>query len=98
MTTMKNLFAKLLGITSKILNFFLPILKKIVAEGLEDLLPIALEIVADLAKQEGSGKDKFDVAVRRLTSHAQEYGLQASASVINFAIEAAVQKLKEGSK
>lgn len=98
MITVKNLFARILGISPRILNFFIPILKKIVAEGLEDLLPLALEIVADLAKQEGSGKDKFEVAVRRLTSHAQEYGLQASASFINFAVETAVRKLKEGSR
>lgn len=99
MTTMKTLFARILGISSRILNFFIPILKKIVADGLEDLLPIALAIVADLARRDTlSGKEKFEEAVQKLSSHAQEYGLQASASIINFAVEAAVQKLKEGGR
>lgn len=98
MTTMKTLFAKILGIAGSVFDFFIPILRKVTADGLAELLPLALEIVTALASQKISGEKKFDTAVKRLTARAQQLGIEASASIINFAVEAAVQKLKEGGK
>lgn len=95
---MKTIFAKMLGIASAVFEFFIPILKKITSDGLSQLLPLALEIVTALASQKISGEKKFDTAVKRLTTRAQALGIEASASIINFAVEAAVQKLKEGEK
>lgn len=95
---MKTLFAKILGIAQSVFEFFIPVLRRLTAEGLAELLPLALEIVTALASQKISGEKKFDTAVKRLTTRAQQLGIEASASIINFAVEAAVQKLKEGGK
>ena len=78
MTTMKNLFAKILGIASAVFEFFIPILKKITADGLAELLPLALEIVTALASQKISGEKKFDTAVKRLSKRAEEVGIVQS--------------------
>lgn len=95
---MKTLFAKILGIAGSVFEFFIPVLRKLTADGLAQLLPLALEIVTALASQKISGEKKFDTAVKRLTTRAQQLGIEASASIINFAVESAVQKLKEGGK
>jgi len=92
---MKNLLAKILGISSAVLNFLLPILKSAIAGSLERLLPLALQIVTELAVNNQLGNaEKRGVAVSRLADAAKAEGITASVSLVNFAIEAAVQKLK----
>lgn len=91
---MKSFLLRLLGISNKLLAFFLPIFKKAAADVLEQLLPLALEVVSSLDSKKISGEKKFDQAFKTLTSKAEEVGISAGVSIINFAIESAVQRLK----
>lgn len=91
---MKTWIAKLLGLTSAVWNFFWPVLRELMASGAAALLPAALEIVRSLAKENLSGEQKFSAAVDRLRSQAVEYGIDAGVSVLRFAVESAVQKMK----
>lgn len=92
---MKSLLAKLAGIPSLIWNFYAPILKQIIADGASALLPLALDIVRELADTNKTGSQKREAAVKRLTSAAVRNGIDASESLIRFTIESAVQKLKD---
>jgi hypothetical protein len=91
---MKNLFAKFMGITGSLLNFYLPILRELLATGLASLLPIALEVVAALAKTDKSGAEKRSEAINALRDAAIARGINASESLIRYTVESAVQKLK----
>lgn len=91
---MKTLFAKLSGISTALLNFYLPILKQLFASGLAAMLPIALEIVRSLADTDKTGSQKREAAVKKLTMAASELGINATESLIRLTIESAVQKLK----
>lgn len=95
---MKTILAKLLGISTALLNFFLPIFKAAIAGSLERLLPIALEIVTELATGSLPSSDKKFVAVERLKQAAIREGITASASILNLAVEAAVSNLKATTK
>ena len=91
---MKNLFAKLMGITSSLFNFYLPILRELVSTGLAALLPIALEVVTSLATTDKSGAEKRAEALNTLREEATKRGISASDSLLRYTVEAAVQKLK----
>lgn len=91
---MKQLLAKFWGLTSSVINFYLPVLKELVANSVEDLLPIAIEIVGSLAETKKTGTQKRDIAVKRLSKAASDAGIFASESLIRFTVESAVQKLK----
>lgn len=92
---MKSFFAKLLGISQLIWDFLVPILARQVSLTLTKLLPVALSIVTELAKDNGmSGSQKRDKAVSELKVFATEEGLDAANSLINLTVEMAVNKLK----
>jgi hypothetical protein len=91
---MKTILAKLLGISTALLAFFLPIFKAAIAGSLERLLPMALEVVTALAAGDLSSSAKRKDAFKQLEKAALKEGINASASVINLAIEAAVANLK----
>jgi hypothetical protein len=91
---MKNLFAKLMGISSSLLNFYLPIFRELVTSGIAALLPIALEVVANLAKTDKSGAEKRSEAINTLREAAIARGINASESLLRYTVESAVQKLK----
>lgn len=91
---MKTLLAKLTGISTALLNFYLPIFKQLVASGLATLLPYALEIVRGLSDLDKTGAQKRDLAVKKLTMAASELGISATESLIRLTVESAVQKLK----
>ena len=91
---MKTLFAKLSGLTTGLLNFYLPILRQLLSSGLAALLPVALEIVRSLADSDNTGFRKRELAVKRLSSAASGLGLSATESLVRLTIESAVQKLK----
>ena len=92
---MKSLLAKLAGIPSLIWNFYAPIFKQLIAEGASSLLPLALDIVRELADADKTGSQKREAAVKKLTNAAVRNGIDASESLIRFTIESAVQKLKD---
>lgn len=91
---MKTLLAKLLGVSTNVLNFFLPIFKQVVATGVANLLPVALEIVTQLATSDLTSGDKKAAAVDLLKKAAIKEGITASASILNWTVESAVQQLK----
>jgi len=92
---MKTLLLKLLGISRPLLDFFLPLLTRQIGDSLSRLLPIALEIVTELATRVNmTSAEKRGAAVHWLTSELKAEGIAAKNSLINFAIEAAVQKMK----
>ena len=91
---MKSFLAKLAGIPALIWNFYAPILKQIIADGASTLLPLALDIVRELADANKTGSQKREAAVKKLTSAALRNGIDASESLIRFTIESAVQRMK----
>jgi len=91
---MKSFLAKLTGIPSLIWNFYAPILKQIIADGASALLPLALDIVRELADTSKTGSQKREAAVKKLTTAAVRNGIDASESLIRFTVESAVQKIK----
>lgn len=95
---MKNTFLKLwawfTGTSTTLLNFLLPILQSSVASLLEQLAPIALEVVASLADDKRTGDAKRKAAAKEIEAAALAAGISASASLINASIELALQNLK----
>ncbi len=91
---MKKFFARLAGITGAVWEFFLPVVRQIVVEGAADLLPLALDIVRALAAAKIPGEQKFALATSRLREAAINEGIEAADSLVRFAVESAVQRLK----
>lgn len=91
---MKNLLAKFMGISSSLLNFYLPVFKELLSTGLAALLPIALEVVSALAKTDKTGAEKRSEAINALKDAAIKRGINASESLIRYTVESAVQRLK----
>jgi hypothetical protein len=91
---MKSFFATLLGIPSKIWSFYAPILKELFVDAASNLLPLALDIVRELADTSKTGSQKREAAVKKLTSAAIRNGIDASESLIRFTVESAVQRTK----
>jgi hypothetical protein len=91
---MKNLLAKLAGISGTVWNFYLPLLRNLFADATVALLPIALQIVRELAQSGKSGDFKRNMAVQELTKAAKDRGIDAAESLIRFTIESAVQRVK----
>lgn len=91
--------AKALGISREVLAFFLPIFVSVISGCLRDLLPQALQIVTRLAENRELGNaEKRGAAVAELADFAKREGISCGVSVLNFAVEAAVAKLKSVSK
>ena len=91
---MKNIIARILGVSRTLLDFILPILRAALAGSLERLLPIALGIVAELATSEYSGADKKAIAVDRLKKAAINEGITTSVWLLNWTVETAVGNLR----
>lgn len=95
---MKNTFLKLwawiTGSSVALFNFLAPILASSAATLLEQLAPIALEVVASLADSKESGEVKRKAAVDEIQARAIAAGIQASASVVNATLELALQNIK----
>lgn len=94
-TLLVKALALLTGASKSVLNFILPILKDSASKLLADLLPIALEVVGSLVDSKESGDEKRKLAFARIETAAKARGIEAANSVINLAIELAVQKAKE---
>jgi hypothetical protein len=91
---MKNILAKLLGVPAAIWNFYAPLLRELTVTGVSVLLPVALDIVRNLATSEKTGAEKRIEAIDSLKAVAVRQGLSASESLIRFTVESAVQRLK----
>jgi hypothetical protein len=91
---MKSFFTFLFGVPAKIWNFYAPILKELFADAASNLLPLALDIVLELADAEKTSSQKREAAVKKLGAAATRNGIDASESLIRFTIESAVQRIK----
>tara|TARA_R110000868_G_scaffold160171_7_gene389527 strand:- start:276 stop:560 length:285 start_codon:yes stop_codon:yes gene_type:complete len=91
---MKSFFAALLGIPSKIWTFYAPVFRELFVGAAASLLPLALDIVRELADSSKTGSQKREAAVKKLTSAAILNGINTSESLIRFTIESAVQRVK----
>lgn len=91
---MKSFFAKLLGISASVWNFYAPLLKALFVTGASALLPIALEVVRNLAQTDKSGSEKREEAVEVLKQAAVKQGLSVTESIIRFTVESAVQRMR----
>jgi hypothetical protein len=91
---MKSFFTFLFGVPAKIWNFYAPILKELFADAASNLLPLALDIVLELADAEKTSSQKREAAVKKLSAAATRNGIDASESLIRFTIESAVQRIK----
>lgn len=91
---MKDFFARMLGFGRTLWEFIAPLLARTTATALETLLPIALEIVAELATSNAPGREKQAIAVARLEREAKAAGVTAATSLINLSVEMALQKLR----
>ena len=100
---MKALLAKILasvlGVSKSLAAFFIPILTGAVATSLETLLPAALSIVTELALNNQLGNaEKRALALGKLQNIAADSGIKCGVSVLNTAIELALQNLKTTTK
>lgn len=96
---MKTLISKLLGVSKSFLDLLWPIITKQVGASLASLLPIAINIVRDLANDKNmSNGEKQQEAVKRLSDAAKNEGFNAAASLLNLTIEMAVTNLKVSSE
>lgn len=91
---MKNLIAKILGISASVWNFYAPLLRALFVTGASALLPIALEVVRSLATTDKSGAEKREEAVGILKQAAVKQGLSVTESIIRFTVESAVQRMR----
>ena len=91
---MKTFLAKVLGISSSVWNFYAPLLKALFISGASALLPIALEVVGNLAQTDKSGSEKREEAVGILKQAAVRQGLSVTESIIRFTVESAVQRMR----
>ena len=96
---MKTLIAKILGVSKSFIDIIWPIFTKQVGASLAALLPIAVEIVRELAKNnEISNSQKREEAFNKLTDATKVEGIRAASSLLNLAIEIAVTDLKVSSE
>jgi len=79
---------------SSVWSFLLPFLKIFLSKIGPILADAAMQAVAALATSDMSGSDKRDAAFKQIENTLKSKGIEVGASVINSAIEAAVQNLK----
>ncbi len=96
---MKTLISKILGVPKTLWAFVWPLVTKQVGLSLTTLLPIALQIVKDLAQENNiANSEKRQQAFEKLSDAAKNEGMNAGSSLLNLAIEMAVMNLKATSK
>jgi hypothetical protein len=92
---MKAIVSKILGVSKSFIDFIWPLVTKQVAVSLATLLPIAYQIVKELAKNNNlNNSEKRQEAFNQLANETKKRGLQAGDSLLNLAIEMAVNVLK----
>ena len=83
-----------MGVGSAVWNFYAPILKTLFVTGTSALLPLALDIVRELAASDKSSAERRDFAIARLKRESAAMGVSATESLLRFTIESAVQRIK----
>ena len=96
---MKTIVSKILGVSKSFIDFVWPLLTKQVGSSLAVLLPLAFNIVKELAaNNEITNSQKREEAFNKLTNAAKNEGINAASSLLNLAIEMAVSNLKVSSE
>jgi len=92
---MNNIKQLILSKLSWLERFILSLFERGIVEYLEKLLPIAVDIVTKLAQNNTLTSDqKRTEAVRQLGDAAKSVGIDVGLSVLNLAVEMALQKVK----
>ena len=92
---MKAVVSKILGVSKSFIDFIWPLVTKQVAVSLATLLPIAYQIVKELAKNNNlNNSEKRQEAFNQLVNETKKQGLEAGDSLLYLAIEMAVNVLK----
>lgn len=91
---MKPLLAKLAGISVALWTFYMPLLRELFVTGVTVLLPLAVEVVRNLNKQNLSSSQKRDQALMELRNEAVNQGIIATESLLRWTVESAVQRVK----
>lgn len=89
-----NILSRLLGLSKQFTQILVPVLQDAAGRILSQLAPIALEVVKSLTDSPHSGAQKRDAALVRIQQIAAVEGIRASNSLVNLAIELAVQNIK----
>jgi len=84
---------KILGIGESFWAFIWPTVRADTQALLVQLAPIAVSVVESLVSSPKSGEEKRAAAITMIASNAKDAGIQCGASVVNLAIEYAVQSL-----
>ena len=92
-----GLFSKAKAEGETFLEAIEPIIKSDVSNLLAALIPIAMPIVQSLETTGTVSNAKRDTAVSQLTAAAESAGISAGVSVLNAAVELAVQNVKAAS-
>jgi len=96
---MKTIISKLLGVSKSFIDFIWPLITKQVGASLAALLPLAFNIVKELASNNNiNNSQKREEAFNKLSDAAKSEGISAASSLINLAIEMAVSNLKASSE
>lgn len=91
---MKSILTKLLGIGRNLWAFVAPVIQSESGNLLEQLLPLALSTVKEVAVTHDLPNEKRDAALAQLKDRAAAAGLSAGTSLLNLAIELAVARSK----
>jgi hypothetical protein len=96
----QNIWLKMLGVSKTVWNFIFPFIKIFLSDIGPILIQAATAAVAQAATMPGAtGEDKRNAAINSVISTLEtqgiKIGLQVTTSMINAAIEAAVQAMKD---
>lgn len=98
--TEDNMFGVIKRWFSSLLRNFWNVIKEIFSGAIEialaSLIEIAKEVVSDISLSTLTNEEKRKEAFDRVREYALSKGLDARESIINLAIELAVQALKKG--
>lgn len=91
---MNKLFARIVGLSVALWNFYVPLLREIFTTGVTTLLPLAVEVVRSLNKTDLTSGAKRDQALMSLKREAVNQGIYATESLLRWTLESAVQRVK----
>lgn len=91
----KDLFLKLKIMASVVWDFLKPIILEFLKDSGKELANAALEVVTSLSASDITNEEKRAEAFKRITEKLKAKGIEIRDSLINTAIEIAVQKLKQ---
>ena len=89
------MWSKIKFVMSGVWGFLNPIINIFMSKSGEALADIALSAVYAVATTDMTNSEKRDAAFKMILENMKAKGLEVTGSVINLAIEAALQKLKE---